>query len=403
MSVSEVSTEKGISTKIIEAAVQSNPYESLHMPQVDTATFTFEDTQAVIDYNEAEIRGEHPGRGEYGRYGNPTIDACENALARIENAEAALLVPSGMSAITTVLLEFLQQGDHIVVGSDCYRRTRQFCTEFLGKRGVETTIVPMGDYDALREAVRPKTKILLSESPTNPYLRVVDLERFTEIGRASGALTVIDSTFATPVNQRPSEWGVDLIIHSATKYLAGHNNMLAGVVAGKSEHVERVKKLRGILGNMPAVSCASDLLKDVHTLGLRVERQNRSTQEIAEFLEKHPAIERVWYPGLASHPDHEIAKQQMSGFGGVVSFQVHGGFDEARTVVDSVVIPKIAPSLGGTISLIEQPTVMSFWSYKPEVRRQLGIYDNLIRFAVGIEDSRDLIADLSQALDKLGA
>ncbi|HVQ76032.1 MAG TPA: PLP-dependent transferase, partial [Candidatus Binatia bacterium] len=244
------------------------------------------------------------------------------------------------------------------------------------------------------------TRVLVSESPTNPYNRVTDMERFAAIGRRHRVKTLIDATFATPYNQRPLEWGVDLVVHSATKYLGGHNDLLAGALLGSRDLVQGVRGLQGITGAVVDPFAAFLLVRGLKTLALRVERQNASAQAIAEFLAAHPRIAAVHYAGLPSHPEHDIARKQMRGFGGVVSFEVQGDLDTASRVVDACQIPHIAASLGGVETLIEQPAVMSFYELTTEERLQIGIRDTLIRYAVGIEDADDLIADLAQALDR---
>jgi cystathionine gamma-synthase len=262
--------------------------------------------------------------------------------------------------------------------------------------------VPAGDYEALEDAIRPTTRVLLSESPTNPYNRVLNLERFAAIGRRHRVKTVIDATFATPYNVRPLEWGVDLVMHSATKYLGGHNDLLAGAVLGSREIVDAVRSLQGITGAIIDPFAAYLLIRGLKTFALRMERQNSNAQALAEFLEADPRITAVHYPGLATHREHDVAKRQMRGFGGVVSFEVRGDLDAASRVVDACTIPHLAVSLGGVESLIEQPAIMSFYELTTEERLEVGIKDNLIRYSVGIEDADDLIADLAQALDRLG-
>jgi cystathionine gamma-synthase len=342
------------------------------------------------------------GRTEYGRYGNPTVQAVEKRLAAIEGAESALLFSSGMAAITTILLAVLPTGAHIVMTDDCYRRTRQFCQTFLKRLGIDCAIVPAGDYEALEAAVVPgKTRLLISESPTNPYLRCLDLEKFAAIGRRTRVKTLVDATFATPLNLRPLDYGVDLVVHSATKYLSGHNDLLAGVVAGSAGLLASLKNALGVMGAVADPHNASLLLRGLKTLGLRIERQNQNGQAVAAFLEGHPKIERVWYPGLASHPDHAVAVRQMKGFGGVVSFTVRGDLETTSRFIDAVQIPIIAPSLGGVESLIEQPALMSFYELSTEERLAVGLRDNLVRLALGIEDTLDLVQDLDQALAQI--
>jgi cystathionine gamma-synthase len=283
---------------------------------------------------------------------------------------------------------------------DCYRRTRQFCLTFLKRLGIDTTIVETGDYEALEAAIRPKqTRFLMSESPTNPYLRCVDLERIADIAKRHRVQTIIDSTFGTPINQLPLQYGIDYVTHSATKYLGGHHDLLAGVVAGRKDRIAALRDARGVLGGIVDPQNAYLLERGLKTLGLRVRQQNDSAQRIAEYLEAHPKVERVWYPGLKSHPDHEVARKQMAGYGGVVSFTVRGTLEDTSAFLDALQVPYIAPSLGGVDSLIEQPALMSFFEKTPEERLALGITGNLVRFAIGVEDADDLIADLTQAFN----
>jgi cystathionine gamma-synthase len=351
---------------------------------------------------DAQIWEPVKGRSEYGRYGNPTVEATEARLAALEGADDAILFASGMAAITTVLLAMMPANAHIILTEECYRRTRDFCQTFLKRLGITCTLIPMGDYAALEAAIRPETRLLVSESPTNPYLRVLDLEKFVQIARRHRLKTLVDATFATPLNQRPLEWGVDLVIHSATKYLAGHNDLLAGVVAGELGLIASLRRALGVLGAVSDPHNAALLQRGLKTLALRLKRQNKNGQAVAEFLESHPAVERVWYPGLASHPDHEIAVQQMGGFGGVVSFSVRGDLETTSDFIDTLRIPLLATSLGGVESLITQPALMSYYELSPEERQELGIRDNLVRLALGVEDAPDLIADLDQALGVVG-
>lgn len=390
----------GDSTRAVHGGGERRkPHHAITTPIIQTATYTFENSQALIEYMQQKTQGQGSDRVEYSRYGNPTVDAVERRLAALDHAEDALLYASGMNAMTSLLLSVLPTGAHIIMTDDCYRHTREFCETFLNRLGITISIVPVGDYDAIEEAIIPrKTRFIISESPTNPYLRIADLERLAEIGRKHRVRTIIDSTFATPINQRPYEWGIDFVVHSATKYLAGHNDLLAGVVVGRKDRIQALREARGLLGGMVDPQNAYLLERGIKTLGVRVRQQNATAQAVAEFLEAHPAIERVWYPGLESHPDHELAKAQMAGFGGVVSFEVAGDLMTTAKFIDSLQIPYIAASLGGVESLIEQPALMSHFDKTPEERVALGVKDNLVRFAVGIEDSDDILNDLDQAL-----
>ncbi len=378
------------------------PHYSLNLPIFQTATYTFENTQDLRQVMQARLWGPVEGRSEYGRYGNPTVSSVEAKLAELEGGGDAILFSSGMAAVTTTLLSLLSAGDHLILTDDSYRRTRQFCLTILKRLGIECSLVPAGDLDRLESAIRPETRLIVSESPTNPYLRVLDLERLVQFASRAGIKTRIDSTFATPINQRPLEFGIDLVIHSATKYLAGHNDLLAGVVAGSEYLVALIRQNLWVMGATCDPHAAYLSYRGLKTLALRLSRQNETAQRLAEYLEGHPKVERVWYPGLASHPDHEVARRQMDGFGGVVSFELVGDLEVASRLVDAVRLPLIASSLGGVETLIEQPALMSYFELSTEERLNVGIKDNLVRLSVGIEDADDLIADLAQAFDSIG-
>ena len=394
-------THQNLSTRIVHAGEKRNkPYHALTTPIIQASTYTFENTQDLIDYMEAKLWGDETEREEYGRYGNPTIAAVEAKLADLDGGEAACLFSSGMAAVTTTLLSLLSSGGHVILTDDCYRRTRQFVTQFLARYGVEATQVPMGDYKALEAAIRPNTKVIVSESPTNPYLRVLDLEKLVVIAKKYQLKTVIDSTFATPINQRPLEFGVDFVIHSATKYLGGHNDLLAGVVIGSDYMIGTIKQTQSMLGDVSDPHVAYLLLRGLKTLELRVQRQNKTADKIAHFLAKHPAVRQVYYPGLVSHPDYEVAIEQMAGFGGVVSFELETDLEGTGRFIDALQIPYIGPSLGGVESLIEQVALVSYYELSTEERAGIGISDSLVRLAVGIESADDLLADLAQALDQ---
>ena len=374
---------------------QRQPHAAITAPIACTATYVFQDTAELHDHFQHRIE-----REEYGRYGNPTVRAAELQIAALDHAQDCALFSSGMAAITTALLAMLRQDAHVVMTSDCYRRTRQFLGSFMSRYGVQVTLVEPGDYQALEAAILPKkTKLILSESPTNPYLRVADLERLVAIrDRHRGVKLMIDSTFATPINQRPLDYGVDLVTHSATKYLGGHNDLLAGALCGSQQLIDAIRDARGVLGGVLDPHAAYLLLRGIKTLALRVERQNHTALELARWLERQPQIERVFYPGLPSHPDHAVAAAQLRGFGGVISFRVRATLDDVSRFIDACRIPQIGPSLGGVESLIEQPALMSFYELTTSEREAIGITDDLVRMAVGVEDLEDLRADLAQAL-----
>jgi len=360
-----------------------------------SATYTFPDTQAAIDY----VAEKQP-REEYGRYGNPTERVAERKLAAMEGGEGAILYSTGMSAICSLLMATLQSGDEVIMFDECYHRTRELCKRHFGKFGVETHQVPACDYEHMEAAINRNTRLLISESPTNPHMSVVDLERFASLGKKYGILTMIDATLATPYNIKPLSYGVDYVVHSCTKYLAGHNDMLAGAIIGSDEALEPVRNLRGATGMCVGPHDVYLLLRGAKTFELRMQRHNENGLRVAQFLESHPRVEKVYYPGLESHRDYEVAKRTMRGFGGLVTFMVKGADHKATAkVVDATRIPRIGPSLGGVESLIEQPMVMSYHSFNKEQREAVGIRDNMIRLACGIENPEDLIADLKQALE----
>jgi cystathionine gamma-synthase len=364
---------------------------------VQTATYAFADTAEIALYTSG--RHPNPDRGEYGRYGNPTVRAVERRLAALEGTEDAALFASGMAAVTTSLFALVKSGQHIVLFEDCYRRTLEFVCEVLPRFGVEHTLLASCDVASLPDALRTETRLVISESPTNPYVACVDLEKIAAACRSRRAVkSMIDATIATPVNCRPATFGIDLIVHSATKYLAGHNDVLAGVVCGPAGLVSMIRDLRGVLGAVCDPHAAFLVGRSLKTLTLRVEKQNATAQIVAERLAIHPRVERVFYPGLKSHPSHATARAQMRGFGGVVSFIVKGGLEAGSRVVDAVSLARIGPSFGGVETLIEQPAVMSYYEMTSQEREAVGIADGLVRLSVGIEEPADLLADLEKAL-----
>ena len=386
--------ERGEATRSVHAGeLRQQEANAITTPIYQTSTFWFKTSQEVIDYQEGKTQ-----REEYGRYGNPTWRAVERKLSELEGGEETVLFASGMCAATTTFMSMLPEGSHLIVTSDCYRRTRQFIRQYLNRMGVETTVIEPASLGAFEAAIRPETKLFFTESPTNPYLRVVDVPGTVEIARRHGVKVIIDSTFASPVNHRPLEDGADLVVHSATKYLGGHNDLLAGTITGTKEVVEPIRSTLGVLGGIIDSHAAWLLLRGLKTLAIRMERHNQNGQAVAEWLEQHPKIRKVWYPGLASHPDHDTASRLMVGYGGVVTFEIDTDLEGAIRFIDATRVPYQAPSLGGVESLIELPVTMSFWDVPKEERAKIGISDSLCRFACGIENSDDLISDLDQAL-----
>ena len=389
--------KRGPSTVAVHAGEErQKAVHSITDPIVCASTYTFPSSQAVIDFIEKK-----EDREEYGRYGNPAEKVVERKLAAIEQGEEAVLYASGMAAIVGLLMAKLNAGDEVVFFDECYHRSREFCTKHLARFGVVTRQVKTCDYAAMAAAITPQTKLLVSESPTNPHLSVVDLERFAELGRQHRVETLIDATLATPYNVLPLSYGVDYVLHSATKYLGGHNDLLAGVIIGQKAKLEEVRKLRGIMGAINSPHNMYLLERGLKTFELRMQRHNTNGQAIAEFLAAHPRVEKVYYPGLPTHPYYEVARRQMRGFGGLVTFLVKDAdWRQTAAVVDRAQVARIAPSLGGVESLIEQPLVMSYYEVPPDDRRRFGIPDNMIRLSSGIENTEDLIEDLRQSLER---
>lgn len=392
----------GLSTLAVHAGQdRRKPEDAITTPIFQTSTFVFGSMAEGARY--AQLRSEGKAtRFEYGRYGSPTQRDAERKIAALEGAEAALVFASGMGAVSSVLLTFVSQGEHIVCGDEVYKRTRDFCETVLPRFGIETTFFPTTDLRALGRALRPNTTVVFLECPTNPRLFVPDLARAARVVHEnSSAVLVVDSTFATPVNLRPLELGADLVVHSLTKYLAGHNDLLGGAVAGRRELLEQVFETHKCLGAVMDAHCAYLLIRGLKTLQVRMQRHNENGLAVARFLARHPKVKRVYYPGLASHPGYRVARRLMSGFGGVVSFEVKGDSAAVARFLDALTIPYLGPSLGGVESLAYHPASLTFNELSPEQRAELGISDQLVRLSCGIEDAEDLIADLKQALEKV--
>ncbi len=382
----------GLSTRAVHAAEPRRKYaDSMTTPIVQTSTFTFESSQQIENYTK---KGKE--HFEYGRYGNPTVQVTERRLANLEGAEDCLLFTSGMSAITTTILSLVKSGDHIVITDDSYKKTLDFCNSYLKQFGIDCTIVPFGNYEVLEKSIQDNTRFIFSESPTNPYLNIFDLVKIKEIAEKFNVLTLIDSTFSTPLNQRPIEFGMDIVLHSATKYLAGHNDILAGAVLGKRELVDPIRNLHKAMGGVIDPHCCYLLLRGLKTFPLRVAKQNETALKIAHYLEEHKRVKRVYYPFLESHPHYNVAIEQMTGGGGVVSFDIKGTLKTSKQFMDALELCYIGPSLGGVETLITHPAMVSYYDYTRQERYKLGISDTLFRLAVGIEDADDLINDLEK-------
>src|SRR6202166_331579 len=363
----------------------------LATPIYQTSTFEVTD-------NEEELRATHTDHF-YTRYGNPTNTVAEQTIAALEGVDAALTFASGMGAITTTLMALLKSGDHIVAQRDIYGGVSKFLSQWLPKMGIETTFVDTTEYEQHERAIRPNTKLLYLESPTNPTLRVVDFKRAAAVAKRHNILSMIDSTFGTPVNQHPAEFGIDLVMHSGTKYLGGHTDLICGVVAGRQELMKKIWETRTTLGNCMDPHASWMLVRGLKTLAVRVARQNENAQRVAEFLGKSAKVRKVHYPFLKSHPQHGLAREQMKGGGGMVSFEVEGTGDDARRVSEAMRLFTLAPSLGGVESLVSIPVLTSHAMVPAAERAKMGVTEQLIRLSVGIESAEDLIGDLERALE----
>jgi cystathionine beta-lyase/cystathionine gamma-synthase len=338
----------------------------------------------------------------YTRWGNPTNTVAEQAVAAIEGVEAALTFASGMGAITTTILALLKAGDHIVAQRDIYGGVTKFFSQWLPRVGIETTFVDTNNFDQAAQAIRPNTKMLYLESPTNPALRVVDFKKAGELARQHRLISMIDSTFGTPINQRPAEYGIDLVMHSGTKYLSGHADLTCGVVCGRQELMDQIWETRTTLGNCMDPHASWMLIRGLKTLAVRVARQNENALRVAEFLDQHGKVRRVHYPFLKSHPQHAVARAQMSGGGGMVTFEVEGRGEDARRVSEAMRLFTLATSLGGVESLVSIPVLTSHAMISAEQREEMGVNEQMVRLSVGIENGDDLIEDLERALQVVG-
>jgi cystathionine beta-lyase/cystathionine gamma-synthase len=383
-------------TKAVRGAVDPDKKNGpVGTPIYQTCTF-----QAIDNDEQVRITGSDH---YYTRYGNPTNTAAEKTIAELEGVDAALTFASGMGAVTTTVMALLKSGDHVVAQRDIYGGVVKFFTQWLPKMGIETTFVDTTDYEQHARAIRPNTKLLYLESPTNPTLRVVDFKKVAAVARQHKLLSMIDATFGTPINQHPAEFGIDLIMHSGTKYLAGHSDLICGAVAGRHELIEKIWETRTTLGNCMDPHASWVLLRGMKTLAVRVARQNDNALRVAEFLADHAKVRSVHYPFLKSHPQYAVARQQMSGGGGMVTFEVDGTADDARRVSEAMRLFTLAVSLGGVESLVSIPVLTSHAMIPAETRARMGVTEQMIRLSVGIESADDLIADLEHALEAVAA
>jgi methionine-gamma-lyase len=365
-------------------------------PIYQTATFGFTKAEQVAK----AVYGKS-GRYVYTRWDNPTTVRLEKKLASFEHAEDAAFFSSGMAAISTSVLTFVRKGDHVVAVRDLYGEAFKLMDEILPRFGVDTTLVDTTDLEQMKRAIRKNTKVVYIESPTNPTLKLVDVAKTSRLARSAGALLLIDNTFASPINQKPLELGADVSLHSATKYLNGHADVIAGAAAGSRENISRIKLMRRTLGGSLDPHAAWLVLRGMKTMALRVEAINENARALAEFLSKNRKVKVVNYPGLKTHPQHGLARKQMSGFGGMMSFELRGGLRDAMKLTERLRVALLAPSLGGVETLIIQPAVITHHQLTAAQRAKTGIPDALIRLSVGIEDEEDLISDFGRALESV--
>jgi cystathionine beta-lyase/cystathionine gamma-synthase len=385
---------KGPSTELIHAGeIDTTAPAPLTTPIYETTTFVFDNAQEVVAYNEGRS-----SKHLYSRYTNPTVVAAEAKLAALDRAEAALLFSSGQGATSTILLAHLKAGDEIVCGAAIYGGTLHLLEDVLAKFGVTPRFVSLEELAKPESIIGDRTRLVWFESPINPTLRCVDIARIGQACRARGVLSVIDNTFACPINQQPLALGIDLAMQSVTKYLNGHSDVTGGMVSGPKALVAPIEKARRQVGTVMDPHPAYALGRGLKTLPLRVAQHNANAMAVATFLSGDTRVSRVYYPGLPSHPDHEIAKRQMTGFGGMVTFDLDGRFDRAERVYDRLQIVKRAASLGGIESLISLPVITSQWGHTDEQLKAAGVTKGMLRLSVGLEDVADLIADLDQAL-----
>jgi cystathionine beta-lyase/cystathionine gamma-synthase len=385
---------KGSSTTLIHSGEgRSGGVAPLTTPIFETTTYTFDSADAIRKYNAGAS-----GHFLYSRYENPTVMSAEAKIAAADGAERALLFGSGMAAASTLLMALLKPGDEVVCGAAVYGGTFHLLNELLARFGVHPRFVALGEFGRLETLISDRTRLVWFESPTNPHLRCVDIGRVAAACRARGVTSVIDNTFASPINQRPLDMGVDLSMQSASKYLNGHSDVTAGVVSGRGDLIERVNLARRRLGGILDPQAAYALGRALKTLPLRVARHNANGMAVAAAIEGHPKVARVLYPGLASHPDHAIAAAQMRGFGGMVCLDVADGEAGACRAFDRLQIIKRAASLGGAESVCSLPFLTSHWGYSDADLKAADITKGMMRLSIGLEDPEDLIADLQQAL-----
>ena len=397
MTTEEKTHTQGFSTRAIHKGHDPRQHQgALNPPIYLNSTYAFESTQQ----GQKRFLGEEPGY-VYSRVGNPTETVLEEKLADLEGGEAALAVASGMGAITSLIWSFVEPGDEIVADKTLYGCTFAFFTEGIKKFGVELRFVDFTQPDELEQALSNKTRLLFLETPANPNMRIIDVAMVCDMAHKIGARVIVDNTYCTPYLQRPIELGADFVVHSLTKYLSGHGDIIAGAIIGPREDIQHIH-FYGVKDMTGAVISPFDAyltIRGLKTLEIRMDRHCQSAQKLAETIEHHPAVEHVYYPGLQSHPQHELAKYQMSDFGGMIAFELNGGYEAGIRFMDSVQLAMRAVSLGDAETLVQHPASMTHITYPPEERLKHGISEGLIRISVGLENLSDLMEDIRQALD----
>ncbi|MHA2089365.1 MAG: trans-sulfuration enzyme family protein [Candidatus Kariarchaeaceae archaeon] len=393
--------ERDFETKATRTHKVRGPVHPLAVPIYASSTYELESAKHGAALSELQkVDGQSPWL--YSRWGNPTTDVTARAITHLENGYASFVTSSGMAAISTALFSALKGGDHIVAPNPVYGGTHELFQKILPQYGVEVTMVDGTSIGEYQEAIKDNTKVLYGETPANPTMSILDLAEFGRVAKENSVLTMVDSTFGSPYNQQPIGQGVDVVLHSATKYLGGHSDIIAGsVTSSTKEFHSRVFQTLKLFGGTLSPFDSFLLSRGIKTLAVRVEKHNQNALQVADFLENHQKIKRVYYPGLSSHPQHEIAKKQMRGFGGMIAFEVNGGAAEGQKVIENLDVITLAVSLGGVESLIEQASTMTHTMVPREERLKSGITDGLIRFSVGLESANDLIDDLTSALDRI--
>lgn len=366
-------------------------------PIIPAVAYSFDSAQDAVDVVEGKREGVY-----YGRYGNPTTRRLEDKVASLEGAEAALAVSSGMAAISAALMYFLNAGDHVIVTKDVYGGTHKFLSTIAPKYKIMYDYVDCNDFVAIEEHIRPNTKAIYIETPSNPSLTLIDIKAVSKIAKKNNLPLIIDNTFMTPYLQRPIELGADVVVHSATKYLNGHGDVIAGIICADKDIIEDMRKnIIGDLGQNLNAWESFLILRGLKTLGLRMEQHCHNALQIAKFLESHPAVEKVNYPGLPSHPQHELALRQMDGMGGIVSFEIKGGVEAGKQFISATKLAMISFSLGDPETLIQHPASMTHTSIPEDELHKFGLSKGLIRLSSGLEDVGDIIEDLDQALTSI--